>query len=77
MVVKMRRSAAQIDMHEYRITAQGLVIGEPLRGYRGLTSGIPEPWSVESGQNDPELRQDRPPRSSPVKPSRTRRRKEQ
>ena len=77
MVVKMRRSPHSIDMHEYRITRNGVVIGEPLRGYRGLTSGIPQPWSVESGQNDPELRQDRPPRSSPVKPSRTRRRKEQ
>ncbi|MPZ47223.1 MAG: protein kinase [Betaproteobacteria bacterium] len=60
MVVKMRRSPHSIDMHEYQITRKGLVIGEPLRGYRGLTSGIPEPWSVESGQNDPTLRQDRP-----------------
>jgi KaiC/GvpD/RAD55 family RecA-like ATPase len=75
MVVKMRRSAHSIDMHEYRITRKGLVIGEPLRGYRGLTSGIPEPWSVESGQNDPELRPDRPPGSSPVKPLQTLRRK--
>ena len=72
MVVKMRRSPHSIDMHEYRITEKGVVIGEALRGYRGLTSGIPQPWSVESGQNDPELRQDRQPRSSP-KPSRTRR----
>ncbi len=64
-------------MCEYQITAKGLVIGEPLRGYRGLTSGIPGPWSVESGQNDPELRQDRPPKTAPVKPSRTRGRKRQ
>jgi circadian clock protein KaiC len=54
MVVKMRRSAHSIDMHEYQITSDGVVIGEPLRGYRGLTSGIPEPWSAESGQNVPE-----------------------
>ena len=77
MVVKMRRSPHSIDMHEYRITGKGLVIGEPLRGYRGLTSGIPEPWSDRSVQNDPELRQDRPPKSSPVKTSPTRLRKKQ
>ena len=72
MVVKMRRSPHSIDMHEYQITGKGLVIGEPLRGYRGLTSGIPEPWSVESGQNDPKLRQGRPPKPAP-KPRRTHR----
>ena len=67
MVVKMRRSPHSIDMHEYQITSKGVVIGEPLRGYRGLTSGIPEPWSVESGQQDPELREDGPP--APTKAS--------
>ncbi len=46
LVVKMRGSAHSIDMHEYQITDKGLVIGEPLRGYRGLTSGIPGPWTV-------------------------------
>ena len=61
MVVKMRRSRHSIDMHEYQITSDGIVIGEPLRGFRGLTSGIPEPWSPESGQNDPELQADDPP----------------
>ncbi|HVK18022.1 MAG TPA: ATPase domain-containing protein, partial [Fimbriiglobus sp.] len=64
MVVKMRRSKHSIDMYEYQITDKGVVIGEPLRGYRGLTSGIPEPWSTESGQQDPEPRQDRPPDGS-------------
>lgn len=58
MVIKMRRSEHSIDMHEYQITPEGIVIGEPLRGYRGLTSGIPQPWSMESGQNDPEPRSD-------------------
>jgi circadian clock protein KaiC len=47
LVVKMRRSQHSIDMVEYQITSKGVVIGEPLRGYRGLTSGIPGPWSVE------------------------------
>jgi circadian clock protein KaiC len=46
LVVKMRRSQHSIDMVGYEITADGLVIGEPLRGYRALTSGIPSvsPW---------------------------------
>ena len=58
LVVKMRRSEHSIDMWEYQITERGIVIGEPLRGYRGLTTGIPEPWSTESGQNDPAPRAD-------------------
>ena len=61
MVVKMRRSPHSIDMVEYVITERGIVLGEPLRGYRGLTSGIPQPWSIESGQNDPEPRDDEGP----------------
>ncbi|HUQ70070.1 MAG TPA: ATPase domain-containing protein [Planctomycetaceae bacterium] len=55
MVVKMRRSRHSIDMCGYEVTPTGLAIGEPLRGYRGLTSGIPSPWSSDSGQNDPAL----------------------
>jgi len=50
MVVKMRRSTHSIDLHEYQITAKGMVIGEPLRGYRGLTTGIPGPWSEKTAQ---------------------------
>jgi len=42
LVVKMRRSGHSIDMVEYEITSAGLVIGKPVRGYRALTSGIPE-----------------------------------
>lgn len=57
LVVKMRGSEHSIDMTEYKITAKGMTIGEPLRGYRGLTSGIPGPWSVVSGENDPEVRE--------------------
>jgi hypothetical protein len=48
----MRRSAHSIDMCGYEITGEGLKIGEPLRGYRALTSGIPGPWSLESGQSN-------------------------
>ena len=60
LMVKMRGSAHSIDMWEYQITEKGLVIGDALRGYRGLTSGIPGPWSVESGANVPEPRHDHP-----------------
>jgi len=56
LVVKMRRSSHGIDMYEYAITPEGMVMWKPLRGYRGLTSDIPEPWSAESGQNRPEPR---------------------
>ena len=31
------------DLREYHITERGFVIDEPLRGYRGLTTGIPAP----------------------------------
>ncbi|MBA3563382.1 MAG: protein kinase [Gammaproteobacteria bacterium] len=68
MVVKMRRGPHSIDMHEYQITGKGLVIGDPMRGYRALTSGIPEPLSFDSGQNDPSLR----PKRSASKRSRPR-----
>jgi circadian clock protein KaiC len=41
LVVKMRRSKHSIDMVEYQISSKGIVIGERLRGYSALTSGIP------------------------------------
>jgi circadian clock protein KaiC len=49
VVIKMRRSTHSIDMREYEITSEGLVIGERLTGYRGLTTGVPGPWDAESG----------------------------
>jgi len=52
MVVKMRGSAHSIDMWEYKITEKGIVMGEALRGYRGLTSGIPGPWPTVSADVD-------------------------
>jgi circadian clock protein KaiC len=54
MVVKMRRSKHSIDMWEYKITDEGFVVGERLKGYRGLITGVPGPWSPESGQNYPD-----------------------
>lgn len=58
LAVKMRGSEHSIDMWEYRITSKGMVLGERLQGYRALTTGIPGPWSIESGQNAPESRPD-------------------
>jgi circadian clock protein KaiC len=55
LVVKMRRSAHSIDLVEYQVTSKGVLIGERLRGYRALTSGIPSPWSIES-DNIPQRR---------------------
>ena len=65
LVVKMRGSEHSIDLWEYTITSRGVVMGEPLRGYRGLTTGIPGPWSVESGQNAPHPRAELPPLGGP------------
>jgi len=48
LVVKMRRSQHSIDMVGYQITSKGMAIGEPLRGYRALTSGIPSPCSFQA-----------------------------
>ena len=48
LVVKMRRSRHSIDMVEYQILPTGIVIGERLRGYSALTSGIPRPSGVFS-----------------------------
>lgn len=53
VVVKMRRSEHSIDMHEYQITAEGVTIGQPLRGYRALVTGIPGPWSSNADELPP------------------------
>ena len=60
LVVKMRGSAHSHDMHEYTITEKGVVIGQPLRGFRGLTSGIPGPWSAAQVEYAAELSQEAP-----------------
>lgn len=54
VAVKMRGSEHSIDMWEYRITTSGVELGKPMRGFRGLTTGIPGPWSPHSGQNTPQ-----------------------
>jgi circadian clock protein KaiC len=42
-VVKMRGSEHSTDFRLYNLTSSGPVIGEALRGYRGLTTGVPIP----------------------------------
>jgi circadian clock protein KaiC len=54
LVIKMRSSTHSIDMYEFTITDKGVVVGDPLRGYRALTSGIPESLIMAPGKNDPE-----------------------
>jgi circadian clock protein KaiC len=41
-VVKMRSSDHSRDLREYNLTSRGLVIGEVLRDYRGIITGVPE-----------------------------------
>jgi len=42
MVLKMRGGAHSIDIREYQITADGVVIGERLTGYDRLITGLPK-----------------------------------
>ena len=40
-VVKMRGSSHSKEFRVYDLTTSGAVIGEPLRGYHGITTGVP------------------------------------
>ncbi len=42
MVLKMRGGAHSKDIREYEITSEGVIIGESLRGYDHLVTGIPK-----------------------------------
>ena len=41
-VVKKRASAHEDSIREFRITSNGIRVGEPLRGFRGILTGVPE-----------------------------------
>ena len=41
-VVKMRRSEHSEQFWTYRVTPAGAVVGEPLTGYHGIQTGVPE-----------------------------------
>lgn len=41
-VVKMRRSKHSLEFRKYQISATGAAVGEPLLGYDGILTGMPE-----------------------------------
>ena len=56
VVVKMRGGDHSKEIREYEITAKGMVVGDRLRGYRGLVTGVPEfdptPREIAQGPAD-------------------------
>lgn len=46
IIIKMRGSDHSVELCEYEISSKGLVVGEQVKGYSGLTSGIPETDTV-------------------------------
>lgn len=53
-VIKMRGGKHSHDIREYEITSEGLaIIGPRFRGYRALTSGIPEPLDRSGRREEP------------------------
>jgi circadian clock protein KaiC len=40
--VKMRGGNHSKDLREYEITDKGIIVGDRLRGYRGLVTGVPK-----------------------------------
>jgi circadian clock protein KaiC len=54
-VVKMRSSDHITDLCEYRVTARGLEIGEALRDYKGIITGLPERRSAAADPAGPVL----------------------
>lgn len=58
-VVKMRRSQHSDEFWTYNITPAGAVVGEPLTGYHGIQTGIPDrrreaAWPAPAGLTDRE-----------------------
>jgi circadian clock protein KaiC len=51
MVVKMRRTAHSREIRKYQITTDGVIIGERLRNYVDLITGIPQPLSALSSED--------------------------
>jgi circadian clock protein KaiC len=50
-VVKMRGSGHSKEFRVYDLTSSGAVIGEPLRGYHGITTGIPTRIDEQHGSD--------------------------
>jgi circadian clock protein KaiC len=55
VVIKMRAGAHSNDIREYEITSKGMRIGERLKGFHGLLTGVPEPLdqSMRLTEQDP------------------------
>ncbi len=52
VVIKMRGGQHSMDIREYEITSEGIVlIGPRLRGYQGLITGVPSQASISSEKN--------------------------
>ncbi|MDQ2932540.1 MAG: AAA family ATPase [Gemmatimonadota bacterium] len=52
---KMRGSAHSHDFYSYEITAQGGLMGGPIRNYRGIGTGVPELQAIAPTTNYPGL----------------------
>jgi circadian clock protein KaiC len=52
VIAKMRGGDHSKDIREFEIKSGGLVIGDRLKGYRGLITGVPGPWSSCSEDQD-------------------------
>jgi circadian clock protein KaiC len=50
VIVKMRGSGHSTEFHEYRLTAEGAVMMQPLRGLHGITTGVPTTGERGSGE---------------------------
>jgi circadian clock protein KaiC len=51
-VVKMRGSSHATDFRSYTLTAAGAVMGEPLTGYHGITTGVPSIARARRGRHE-------------------------
>jgi circadian clock protein KaiC len=58
VVVKMRGGDHSKDLREYEITPKGMAVGNRLKGYRGLVTGIPEPLQTKIGGKEEGLAPD-------------------
>ena len=51
-VLKMRASDYDSRIHEIEITENGVVVGDPLTGQRGILTGTPEQTTTQRGAED-------------------------
>jgi circadian clock protein KaiC len=56
VVVKMRGGDHSKELREYAITSTGIAVGDRLRGYRGLVTGVPGPFNALSKESSDEKR---------------------